>query len=201
MTAFESLDHQYVIKFFNPRETVEKKWFSRFKKIAPLCSLKWIFNAYFKKTERINSLMDFYQTGFNELKEEAALVYVHLSASTVLDKKLHVVDKSGTEREIDLKSSPFVLQRKGDLVLGELNRLLKEGKTEVLKKRFVQLYDLFSSRAQKGFSDPFQMLEKNYVFIEARAVQIDLGRMERDLGLNAEEEVQKIFSRLETRYP
>src|SRR5579863_4478815 len=42
MTAFESADHQYVIKFFNPRNTIKKSWFHHYSRLREMSSWKWI---------------------------------------------------------------------------------------------------------------------------------------------------------------
>ena len=33
MTAYESADHQYVIKFFNPRNTIKESWFHHYSRL------------------------------------------------------------------------------------------------------------------------------------------------------------------------
>src|ERR1043165_955934 len=42
MTAYESEDHQYVIKFFNPRPVIREKKWKKIETWRRLCSLKWI---------------------------------------------------------------------------------------------------------------------------------------------------------------
>ena len=201
MTAFESQDHQYVIKFFNPRKFVEKKWFSDVRRLRRLCSLKWISTAYFKKAQRINDLMDRYQMGFDELKSETALVYVHLNPATTLNHKIHLTDRSGKEHVVSLESIPFVIQRKGVLALSCINQLIQEGKMDEVRERISQLQALFSSRIQKGFTDLLQTLHNNYVFIETRAVQIDLGTLRKDPSLDPEKEMQRILAGMVDRNP
>ena len=40
-----------------------------------------------------------------------------------------------------------------------------------------QIYELFLSRAQKGYTDRLQTLDKNYGFFEGKSVQLDVGRI------------------------
>ena len=43
MTAYESADHQYVLKLFNPRSRIKESWFHDIKKLKFFCSM--IFQA------------------------------------------------------------------------------------------------------------------------------------------------------------
>ena len=196
MTAFESADHRYVIKFFNPRPVLKKRWFRDSKKWRRFSSLKWISNAYFKRKERLTKLYQRYQMGFEELKEEAGLVFVHLKPSTSLLSKMHLVDKGGKSHQIDLDTYPFVLQKKATLVTCQLDLFIRERNFEGIKRSIEQLRTLFLSRAKKGFTDRIQTLHNNYGFVDELAVQIDLGRIRKDESVQKmpEQEFEKVFS-------
>lgn len=207
MTAFESADERYVIKFFNPRPLLREKWFHSFKKMAHFNSSRWISNAYFKRKQRLLKLFDRYQMAYDDLRDESGLVYVHLNQSTYLGKTLTLIDQKGAEHTLSIVQYPFVLQKKAKLVNAEFNALMQAGDSERLKERVEQLYALFRSRATKGFTDRIQTLHNNYGFVGDRAIQIDLGRIHKDeeISKDPSEEIERVNSgvkeSLKANYP
>lgn len=177
MTVYESEDQKYVIKFFNPRSVIKENWFHKFDKIRRFNSLKWITNTYFRQKLRLQKYFLRYEMAFKDLKEETGLVYVHLDPSTMLSQTIEVVDKEGKLHHVSLEAYPFVLQKKVELTMHHFNRLLKEGKNDEARESMRQIYQLFLSRAEKGYTDRLQTLDKNYGFFEGKAVQLDVGRI------------------------
>jgi hypothetical protein len=180
MTAFESADHQYVIKFINPRPVLKENVFHKIKGLKRLCSLKWFSSAYFKKNERLTKLFKRYQVAFQELKEESGLVYIRLDPSISLPQEMDLIEKEGKHHRLPLKDCPFVLQKKAIVATKLFQQLSENGDQEGLKKCGEQLFDLFLSRAKKGYTDRIQTLHNNYGFVDGKAIQIDLGRIWKD---------------------
>lgn len=207
MTAFESGDHQYVIKFFNPRAVVRERWFSDWDKFRRLCSLRWFSDNYIRRKVRLAKLSKRYRLGFEQLREEAGLVYVHLNDSTRLSQTLSLTDKQGKEHQIDLDRCPFVLQKKATLATTYLNHLLDKGELEKAKLGIQEICRVLASRAKKGFTDRKQTLHNNYGFVEDRFVQIDLGRLNKDeiIELAPAPEIKRVYFQLHKflskRYP
>ncbi len=198
MTVYESQDKKYVIKFFNPRSVIKKSWFFQFAKLRRLNSLKWITNTYFRKQQRLKKYFLRYEMAFLDLKEETGLVYVHLDPSTCLSQNLEVVDKEGNLHHIELDAYPFVLQKKVELTMHHLDRLLNNGDVAGAKESVQQIYNLFLSRAEKGYTDRLQTLHKNYGFFEGKAVQLDVGRIRKSAAIaeNPLKEMERIISNI-----
>jgi len=197
-TVYESQDKKYVIKFFNPRAVIKKNWFDQFAKLRRLNSLKWITNTYFRQKQRLKKYFLRYELAFKDLKEETGLVYVHLDPSTSLAQTMKMTDKEGNDHQIQLDAYPFVLQKKVELTMHHLDRLLKSGDVEGAKASVKQIYDLFLSRAQKGYTDRLQTLYKNYGFFEGRAVQLDVGRIRKipAIAENPKKEMERVVSNI-----
>jgi len=197
-TVYESQDKKYVIKFFNPRTVIKKNWFDQFAKLRRLNSLKWITNTYFRQKQRLKKYFLRYELAFKDLKEETGLVYVHLDPSTSLGQTMELTDKEGNTHQIQLDAYPFVLQKKVELTMHHLDRLLKSGDVEGAKASVKQIYDLFLSRAQKGYTDRLQTLYKNYGFFEGRAVQLDVGRIRKipAIAENPNKEMERVVSNI-----
>lgn len=197
-TVYESQDKKYVIKFFNPRTVIKKNWFGQFAKMRRLNSLRWITHTYFRQKQRLKKYFLRYELAFKDLKEETGLAYVHLDPSTCLAQTLELTDKEGNHHQIQLDAYPFVLQKKVELTMHHLDRLLKSGDVAGAKESVKQIYALFLSRAQKGYTDRLQTLDKNYGFFEGRAVQLDVGRIRRigAIAENPKKEMERIVSNI-----
>jgi hypothetical protein len=198
MTAYKSEDGRFVIKFFNPRKVIKEKCFSNFENMRHLCTLKWLANAYFNRKARLIKLAERYILAYRELKDESGILYLHVSHTSALSKHLSVVNKRGKLCEIDLTRTPFVLQKKVELASSRLKMLTQSQDLSAARLHLEQLYHLFQKRAQKGFTDRIQTLHNNYGFSQDRAIQIDLGRIEKDLMIqeNPDQEMERIFSNL-----
>jgi len=207
MTAYESEDHQYVIKFFNPRPVIREKKWRKLETWRRLSSLKWASNAYLKRKQRITRLFQRYQLAFEELPEETGLLYVHFGKETRLSQKLNLADKTGKLYRIDMDRAPFILQRRSELVTNRLTRLLQNGEVDKAKQNLEELYLFFFHRAKKGFTDRIQTVHNNYGFVRDKVIQIDLGRLEKkeSIRLSPEKETERIHRKisqsLSKRYP
>ncbi len=170
LTAYESADHQYVIKFFNPR------------------------NSLFNKRKHLEKNFKRYAMSLKDLKEETGVVYNHFDVSSVLNQTVEVVGKEGKLYQIPLEKYPFILQKKVELVLPYLDRLYKEGRVSEAKEAARQIYALFVSRTKKGYRDHSQNLEVNYGFYKGKAVQLDPGRIRKDktIAQNPRKEMERI---------
>lgn len=200
MTAFESEDQQYVLKFFNPRPFLKEETFHEFKKFKTLFSMKWISYAFLHQKDRLQRLAKIYQEASVCLKEESALVFVSACKPSFPSQEMILSDKDGKEYTINISRYPFVLQQRVDVAQKHLIHLVKEGNIYQAKLCLESLADLFIARANKGFTDRIQTLHNNYGFLGTSAVQIDLGRLRK---LDPKEgtvfqEISRVFSQLLT---
>jgi hypothetical protein len=68
-----------------------------------------------------------------------------------------------------------------------------------VKEGIAQLCRLFAQRAKKGFTDRHQTLYNNFGFIGGEAIQIDLGRIDKDKDIlqSPEQEISRVYANLE----
>jgi hypothetical protein len=177
VTAFESADHHYVIKFFNPRNTIKENWFHRYSRMRQMSSPKWIMKTYFEKEERLLKFFKCHRLAFRDLQEESGLIYLHFDRSTALSQKIEVIDQEGKAYSVDLDICPFILQKKVAIASTYLEDQLAKGDFAGAEEGVRQIYQLFLTRAQKGYTDHRQSLRKNYGFVNGHAVQLDVGRI------------------------
>jgi len=177
VTAFESADHHYVLKFFNPRNTIKENWFHRYSRLRQMSSWKWIKKTYLEKEARLLKFFRCHRLAFRDLKEESGLVYLHFDRSSCLSKTIDVMDQEGKSYLVNLDVCPFILQEKVSIASTYLEQLLEKGLVQEAKECVKQIYQLFLMRAQKGYTDHRQALRKNYGFANGRAIQLDVGRI------------------------
>ncbi len=207
MAALESEDHQYVLKLFNPMRPLKKKWYTNWKYWQRYCSIKWISREWFHKNARLKKLFDRHEIAYGKMREEAGLIFLHFSPSEQVNQKISVRDNQGKKHILDLRKTPFVLQRKATLVPQYLNRLIQLGELEKAKRAVASMEKLFEKRFEEGITDRIQTMENNYGFVGENPIQIDVGRIRLDPQLqqgNLEEKkriLENFQTWIQTHYP
>lgn len=172
--AFESEDKKTVLKVFKhyhawPSNDTLKK--------MPLPSFLEGYRAksLAARYKRINSIFSSCKIAMEELKEETGMLYLHLNKTAHIGKKLTLVDKIGIKYEIDLDTTPFLLQKKGVLLFDKLTELIKSGETERTQEAIRSMLTLIATRCQKGISNTDPILNRNVGFFGMQAIEIDTG--------------------------
>ncbi|NGX47898.1 MAG: hypothetical protein K1000chlam3_01283 [Chlamydiae bacterium] len=198
MIAFASADGKYVLKFFNPMRPLKKKWYTNEKYWKRYSSLKWISREWFGKKARLKKLFKRHKLAYELLQEETGLLFVHLRPSKRICHLVSVTDKWGKEHRISLAETPFILQKKAQLVPSYLQQLMQENKSDEIKQALARIEALFERRLQVGITDRIQTMENNYGFVDGKPIQIDVGRIRYDPTLNIEEERARILTNFHT---
>lgn len=186
--AFLSQDKRYVLKLFKtkfwacgslrfhtlpcmPKETQERK----------------MAQALFKLHRDFNS----YTYACQELKEETALLYLHLNKTDHLDKKLQIIDKLGITHTIDLDQYEFAVQRRVELAYDRLDALLQQKELKKAKQLIRSLAAVCLARCRKGFYDEDVRLDCNFGFMDDQPIFIDIGRFVKDPAQQNTEALRK----------
>ncbi len=181
--AFISQDKNYVIKLHRyPSHMRPLPWLTH--------PFAYRFSKRRKQIKEYNLtqyayMMDNYKTSFEELKEETATLLVHINRTDYLNKKVHLVDKTGNHYSVSLDKITFILQRKAELIYPTLERLLKQGLEQNAKEVICQILQLIAHTAQKGFINNDPILYRNYGLLPDRAIYIDLGDLVKEKQINA----------------
>jgi len=165
--AFLSEDGQYVLKIMNNRTQSKLYWLDFFPSLfsSMRCQLQ-------KKLQRS---YESYKIAYSELKEETALVFLHLHATDYLPNHLTLVDNLNISHVVDLNKMAFVLQKRASLCYPYLLSLKNAGKTEEAKEALVSLLHLLVARCKRGIADKDPLIRTNVGFIEQKPVLIDVG--------------------------
>jgi hypothetical protein len=162
--SFVSEDDKYVVKFFN-LGCVIPTWKDFF----------YPQNAR-EKQKRLKRLFFGYNNGYQELKEDTGLIWIHLKPTNDLKRTITLVDSQKNELHLDADSTIFVIQKKAEPIFIHLSKLYEEGKSSEADQLIQAFYALIQRRASKGFHDRDKIFQNNYGFVENQPIQFDLGK-------------------------
>lgn len=171
--AFVSQDDQYVLKLFKQNQlwsldSLTFKWLPEtLKKPIEIGTAKRMV----RKKHRRSSL----KLAYDRLREESALIAIHLDATDQLHQKIRVYNRIGIPHEIDADSTVFILQKKGD-TFGEYLKTHLDDK-EGVKRVIDSLFDLFDHRVAMGILDHDRgpKLFRNYGVLNGKIFWLDIG--------------------------
>ena len=123
---------------------------------------------------RIGRTFKSLKLSYDHLKEETGLIYLHLNPTSLFHKKLTLYDPNGIAQEIDLDSTRFYIQKRATPLEKHLLALKENHEQKRAEQCLASLCNLIVQRCRKGFADrdPYN---KNFGFIEDRAIEIDTG--------------------------
>lgn len=162
--AFISEDEKTIIKFFRMKRltsSLTDPFFHPKKVKEHKKNLEAIFNAY--------------KLAYEEMREDAGLLYIHLNQSNDLKTRITISDYSGKEQKIDLDGIYFIVQERAEPLFNHLHALL--GDQEKFSLAINSFIDLVKRRLSKGIADADKGISENYGFIGDRPIQFDIGRI------------------------
>ncbi len=176
-SAFQSLDGEYVIKFFHQGRLRDKTF-----KSNPIQFLlqkqEFEEKADSRKKHRQEIFISSKQC-CEELSDETGIVFVHLNRTSNKIKGIKLFDAYGNAHRVRGDDVSFVLQRKANYLVPVFTKLMQENKTDEAKARIEQIFSLLLTCAKKGFLDGDHALirNNNVGFVADRAIYIDTGHI------------------------
>ena len=142
------------------------------------------------REHRLKRLFKSTMLAYEELKQETALLYVHLNQTEHFKKPLILIDSMGNSHHIDPNTTKFVIQCKAQPLLDRLHHLMQEGQIEAAKKSIDSFLDLIVQRCKKGFADR-DIYMRNFGFVADRAMEIDIGPFVKDPQMQGNNNIKK----------
>ena len=111
---------------------------------------------------------------YTQLKKETGLLHLHLNPTP---DALHVqvVDKLGITHHVDLKNTPFVLQRRASNAFKTLKAHIKQRDIPHAKEVINNILHCLNTRYAQGIRDHDPALRRNIGLFQDRAIFIDIG--------------------------
>lgn len=180
--AFISEDERTIIKFFRMKRLTHSF-------TDPL------FHPQKVQEHRKNlfSIFNAYKLAYDEMREDAGLVYIHLNKTDFINTELSITDLKGDEHLVNLDGVYFIVQEKAELLFEHLGKLLERKDKEKFQKCVNSFLELVNRRLNKGIADEDKGISQNYGFIDDRPIQFDIGRIYKG---KEEGEYEEILNRL-----
>jgi len=185
--VFVSKDQKYVLKFYRfPSHMRPFPWLNHL--------LSRHFSKKRKAIEKYN--LDKFTFTLNSFKiakeclpEETGLLAIHLNKTNSLHKKVEIVDSLKHSYFVDLDSTLFVLQKKAHMIYPILQQTLQEKNFSAAKGILRSLFQLAQVSHAKGIVNHDAMIEKNFGWLNGKAIFIDIGRFEKEIKKEEEQEM------------
>lgn len=166
--AFVGEDGETVLKLFKHHHLRQAYWLAR----VPF--LKNIGEKLVKeKAERLEKGFASCALAEKELKAETGMIYFHNRRTEKCPVTL--IDKLGICHVADVGGIPFLVQKKGTLLVPTLEKCMERGEIERAKECVRSLLTLIHERCKKGIADRDPTLCKNFGFVGTKAIVIDVG--------------------------
>lgn len=183
--VFESEDNNYVVKFIRYHRYELPFWI----KVFNFCD-KYKNKRQNYKTKLLNESLNSYIAAYNHLKNETAVVYVHLNKTNHLNKSMQIIDRLHNKYLIDLDNTGFLVQKKVKSFSSILNKNINN---EEELKRLTNLF-LQTTKAiyLKGFNNDDYNCIKNSGYTGDQVIHSDVGSFLQK-NLKGKEDFEKEF--------
>lgn len=175
--AFVSEDGQYVLKCIKNHLRSPHYWALSLSWPTPL--RRTCQNYLKKKLAKRSRDFTSYKLAASLLKEESALLCVHLNPTDCFHTSLQLVDKLNIQHEITLDKTEFILQKRATPLHRYLDQVMQEGRVDLAKNALHATLDLLKRAHAKGIYDEDPKLHTNIGILDNGAIFIDVGRLTR----------------------
>lgn len=172
--VFLSEDGNYVIKFFKYQRFRTQPWLDYATFIPALKEYRQ--EKVDKKRGKLEGLFSSWKIAFEDLQPETALHYVHLNKSTNLNKTLTIYDKVGSEYQLDLDKTEFLIQSRAQMLCSYIRELMDAGNVMQAKALLTNVINLVLSEYHRGYADNDHALMQNTGVLQGMPVHIDVGQ-------------------------
>jgi len=166
--VFQSEDKNYVIKFVRYHRYKTPLWLNVFDFFEKHKNKRQNY-----KTRLLNQSLNSYEIAYKYLKDETALLYVHLNKTNHLNKKIQIEDRLKNKYFVDLDKTGFLVQKK----VRSFDAILKKNKNnkEELKKLTNSFLQTTKAIYMKGFNNDDYNCIKNSGVIDNKVIHSDVG--------------------------
>jgi hypothetical protein len=176
--AFETADHQYVVKFMKFSRRRPLPWLEKIS--LPSILHLWKTSYLAERAKRLSNLEYSSHLALEYLSSEAALV------SYPLQKNLILIDKLGIAHRIDRSQTKFITQKKAApfTVYFEQN----PSQAHLLISSYIKTV---SSQCKKGICNLDPIIDRNYGVVDHQVIIMDIGSLLAHPKLNHNAGVQR----------
>ena len=172
--VFASQDGQYVIKFFKYQRYRLQSWLAYFPPLPAI--VKYRQEKIEKKWKKLDGFVQSWKVAFENLKDETALLFVHLNKTNHFQKHLTIYDKMGQRHLVELDKMEFCIQRRARLLCDVLLDYKAHDDLSGAQQLIHRLLNLILSEYSRGLADNDHALMQNTGVAQGKPVHIDVGQ-------------------------
>lgn len=131
---------------------------------------EWKQTVLEKREKRIESIFSSAQLASDTLATQTGVLYLNLNPKKGIYPKVTLYDKIEIRREIDLSTTPFLLQKKADLLFSYLDTHKAQ-----TKQIIDSLFTCIDNRTKLGISNSDPIVHRNFGIFKGRVIEIDVG--------------------------
>lgn len=170
--AFLSEDQTTVLKIFKhyhlwPNSSILKKI------PLPQPLNHWKNIALEKRAKRIDKIFASALIAYNNLPDKTGTFFLNLNPTGTSYPNITIYDKIGVRHSLDLNKTPFLLQKKADLIFSYLENHPKETKGII-----DSLFHCLRNRCYLGITNHDPIVHKNFGVIAGEVIEFDIGSFE-----------------------
>ena len=167
--VFVSRDGKHVLKFFK-HAYYALPWYTS------LLPETWRQKEIKKRSDRKRYYASGYPLAGAFFQERTELLLVHLGKTDTALPKIKLKGRYPKTYEIDLNTTPFVLQKKGELLYPSLQRLYEREGIQGVENGVLQFLTLIFERLEKNILDKDHHIAGNFGMCEGKVIDLDPGR-------------------------
>lgn len=167
--AFLSEDGETVLKVFKHYHLPPNSRFLR-RISVPAFLGNWKNAVLSKREERMQSIFSSALIAYRDLKEHTGVFFLNLNPKLDHFPKVSIYDKIGIHYELDLNKTPFLLQKKADLLFSYL-----ESHKDETKNVIDSLFSCIQYRNQRGIINNDPLIHRNFGILNGEVIEIDVG--------------------------
>lgn len=188
--AFASEDGRYVMKL--PRyDRYELSFFLRACPFSFLDGYREKVRADLK--HRLQFILESFRIAFEDLREDTAVIYLHLHRTKQWETPLLIKDNIGRTYSLNLDQTAFILQEKKEIMMSAFQERLRTGDRKGAEDILDCFLALIVSRSRKGIYNKDPSFLRNFGWESGKGIQIDIGSFYRKPEQPLEEAREKSF--------
>ncbi len=182
---YKSRDGAYILKTFKNLQQSKDQFKA------------WGLNPDDITIDLVENSLNSYQLAFDKLKDETALVYIHISNESLLDLKIILDNKEYASSEIQ-----FILQEKVELVRDRMKRMKGSGNVDEIRNILEEIMNFIGRMWEKGITEDTFNWDHNYGYtVSGKLVQIDVGTFwEGDKFIKEEIQAKKLLDSVSSKW-
>lgn len=172
--AFASDDGEYILKFFKFKHLRPHRLWAFLPSWGPL--EQWKRKEAEQKEQRMQRTFSGYKLAYEQFSDLSQIVHLHLNPGENDWGAIHVIDKMGREWEVPSSTTPFLIQKRGQILRSVLSDHLRHERMELAKEALEKIFFMYLKEYRSGTYDRDHGIMHNTGFVGETPFHLDVGK-------------------------